>query len=177
MTEAPKNTPIVLDARWLQTARITKATVIVSLAILAALLMGFLHPDSAPHNQEAFGNIALKLGVPLRVFVIVVVGVAYLPLPLAFWHLFRIVFRGASEGVAISKFWIARAVFTVPRRHRDLRVSRLIVLLILGGYIVAMLTYAYIADERDLKRKGSEAQGKQARWQSPLAPLFFNVFP
>ncbi len=161
MTETPSASPRVVDARWLQTSRLLKATVILSVVILAVLLAALLHPDSLPHNQEAFGAIANKLGVPLWAFVTAIVGVAWLPLPFAFWHLNRIVFRGASEGGSISRFGLVKAVFTVPSHHPDLRVSRLIVLFILGGYIVALFTYAYIADERDFQRKQSEAQGEQ----------------
>lgn len=161
MTEAPSVTPRVVDARWLQPARLIKATVILSVVILAVLLAALLHPDPEPHNQEAFGAIATQLGIPLWAFVTVIVGLAWAPLPFAFWHLNRILLRGLSEGETISKFGIVRAVFTVPSRHPDLRVSRLIVLFILGGYIAALFTYAYIADERELQRKRSELQGEQ----------------
>jgi len=157
MTEDLQHLPRVIDERWLQPTRQIKATVILSLVILAVLLAALLHPDSMAHNQEAFGDIATQLGMPLRIFVIVIVVAVWLPLPFAFWHLFRIVFRGVSEGESLSKFGIVRAVFIVPEHHPDLRVSRLIVILILGGYIVTMFTSAYLADERDLKRKRGES--------------------
>ena len=131
MTEAPSESPLVVDARWLQPAQLIKKTVILSAVILAVLLAAFLHPDSMPHNQEAFGAIAIKLGVPLWAVVTAIVGVAWLPLTFAFWHLNRILLRGLSEGETISSFGMVKAVFTVPSRHPDLRVSRLIVLFIL----------------------------------------------
>lgn len=161
MREVPSASHRVIDARWLKPARLIKATVILSVVILAALLAALLHPDSMAQNQESFGDFATKFGMPLRTFVAVIVVTAWLPLPFAFWHLFRIVFRGASEGEPMGKFGLVRAVFTVPSRHPDLRQSRLIVVLILGGYIVTMFTFAYLADERDLKRKRSETEYEQ----------------
>ena len=163
MTEPTQHVPRLVDESWLQPARVTKATVILSLMILTGLLAALLHPDSMPHNQEAFGDVASRLGVPLRAFVAALVAVVFLPLPFAFWHLFRIIFRGASEGETMSRFGLVRAVFTVPERHPDLRTSRLIVLIILGGYITAMFTYAYMADERDLERKRQYDQHEQGR--------------
>ena len=161
MTEDTRNIRPVLDPRWLQPARVNKATAITSVAILAALLFAMLHPDSMPHNQEAFGDIATHLGLPLWGCVTSIVCLVYLPIPYALWHLFRIVFRAASEGATISKFGIVRAVFTVPSRHPDLKALRLIVLSILGGYIVAAFTYAFLADENDLN--GSALKSRRVR--------------
>ena len=158
MTENAPQTPPTTDARWLQPARVTQATIIGSLVIFAGLLFALLHPDSMPQTQEVFGGMAAKTGLPLWAVVVLVVGIAYLPFPFALWHLFRIVFRGASEGEVISKFGLVRAIFTVPSRHPDLRGSRWMVLLIFGGYLVAILIFAYLADERDMERKRNKAE-------------------
>ncbi|HBJ87630.1 MAG TPA: hypothetical protein DDZ88_27990 [Verrucomicrobiales bacterium] len=158
MTDGTPNSRHELNARWLDPARLTKATVILSLVILAALLIALLHPDSAPNNQKVFGELATKVGLSLRPLVILIVCIVWLPLPIAFWHLSQILLRSASEGGSLSKLGIVRSIFVIPGRHPDLKVSRLVVLLVLGGYIVAILTCAYIADERDSQRKRSEIQ-------------------
>jgi hypothetical protein len=161
MKEADPSKIQVLDPRWLEPARLMKATVLISVLILGTLLFALLNPDSMPHNQEAFGGLAAKLGLPLWAVVTLLVCVAYLPLSFAFYHLFRLVFRGASEGGGISLLSLLRAVFVVPSRHPDLRASKWIVILILGGYLAAILTWAYFADERDLERKRNESQIQQ----------------
>ena len=156
--EAPApHTPPTMDARWLEPARLTKATVLISLALYACVLFALLNPDSMPQNQETFGDMAAKTGLPLWAFVTLAVSLACIPLPFAFWHFFRILFRGASEGTGISMFGMLRCLFTVPNRHPDLRISRWIVFLIFGSYLVAIFTFAYLADERDLERKRHES--------------------
>lgn len=163
MSEASHQVSPVRDARWLQPVRPVFAAAILSLMILAVLLSVLLSPDSMPRTQEIFGGMAAKVGVPVWFFVSFITAVAWLPLPFAFWHLFRIVFRGAWEGGPISGFGMLRSVFTVPSRHPDLKAARLIVILVLGSYLVAMFSYAYIADERDLKQKLETERAAQLR--------------
>jgi preprotein translocase subunit SecG len=148
----------VLDARWLERGRLIKATIIVSAAFLLAILAVLVSPESARQNQEVFGGLSAWLGLPLLPVVLLAACGAYFPLPFAFWHLFRIVFCGAAEGGTISKFGVVKALFEVPRRHPDLRMSRLIVIVILGGYMATTLTLAYIADERASHHLGEKSQ-------------------
>lgn len=114
-------------------------------------MFAMLQPDSMEHTQKMFGAVG-PFGTPLWVGVAIAVTLVFLPLPFAFFHLFQIVFRGASEGARISGFGIVHSVFTVPSRYPDLRRSRVVVLLILGGYILAMFTYAFLADEAAIRQ-------------------------
>ena len=148
---SPVSSPAVVDPRWLEPGKPRKAAILMSIVIYGTLMFAMIQPDSMEHTQNVFGAIG-PFGTPLWVGVALAVTLVFLPLPFAFTHLFQIVFRGASEGARISGIGIVHSVFTVPSRHPDLRRSRVIVLLILGGYIFAILTYAFLADEAALRR-------------------------
>ena len=144
--------PEVIDTRWLEPGKSRKATIITSVAVYGAWLFAMLQPDAMEHTRKMFSVTNGSFGTPFWLTVAFAVTAVLLPMPLAFFHLFQIMFRGASEGRRISGFGVVHSVFTVPSRYPDLRHSRLIVLLILGCHIFAMFTYAFLADEAALGR-------------------------
>ena len=147
-----ETSPEVVDTRWLEPGKSRKAAILMSVAIYGAMLFAMLQPDSMEYTLKMFSATSGPFGTPLWLIVALSVTVVFLPLPFAFYHLFQIMFRGASEGRRLSGFGIVHSVFAVPSRHPDLRRSRFIVLLILGGYIAAMFIYAFLADEAAIRQ-------------------------
>jgi hypothetical protein len=122
--------------------RARTAAILTSIAFTAAVMFATLQEDSLATFQKVFG--ARPLGLSLRLFVGIFIGLLLLPMPLAVWHGFKILFRGLSEGGGLSKFQMIRYVFEVPSRHPDLRVARRIVLGVSGFYaalVVAWILY------------------------------------
>jgi hypothetical protein len=115
---------------WNEPDRIRKATLLLSSVLYAALLFAMLDPNSMKQSEEVFGPA--PLGLPLEAFVLALVTLVFIPLPLAFWHGYRIAARALSEGMILSKFNLIKCLFTTPSQHPDLRPSRIIVLAIVS---------------------------------------------
>ncbi len=133
--------PAQIAAGWNDPKRVRLATILASLAMYGAVLSAMLHPDSVPTSVAVFGN--RPFGLPLPLFVVLFFTLLSVPLPFGVWHAYRILFRGASEGIGFSKHEIIRSLLRTPSFHPDLRRSRYIVLGV--GTFYLLLMFGWIA--------------------------------
>lgn len=155
MSPSPDPEPTINPklAAWNDPKRLRKATLGMSCGFYVLILFAILHPDSMPQSERLFG--AAPLGLPLWFFMALLVTLVFAPLPFAFWHGYRIIFRAMSDGGRLSKLNMIRYLFTTANHHPDLRRSRVIVLTILFVYLASMFGWAYYEDEKDI---GAKAQ-------------------
>ena len=136
--------PQQLAARWNDPKRIRAATILFSVAVYGATLSAILHPDSMSTSRAAFGES--PFGLPLRLFLVLLFTALLLPLPIAAWHSFRIIFRSASEGGGFGKGDILQALWRIPLRHQDLKHSRFVSLAVAAFYLALMVAWIWYAD-------------------------------
>lgn len=133
---------------FLDPKRVRLATILCSLAMYGAVLSAMLHEDSLPTSIAVFGE--RPLGLPLRLFLVLYFTVLSIPVPVGVWHLYRILFRAASEGAGFSKQDILRSLLQTPSVHVDLRRSRRIVLGVAAFYVSLMVGWIAYASARGI---------------------------
>ena len=135
-------------AAWQDPRRARMAALLFSIAIYSAVLFALLHPDSMPTSIKVFGES--PLGLPLRLFLWMLITIVLLPLPIAAWHGYQIIFRFLAGGGRLSKLNMVRALVKTPAEHEDLRRSRNIVLGIFAFYVGLIVAWIVYADSHGL---------------------------
>ncbi len=71
-----------------------------------------------------------KMGLPNLVFMMLLISIVYAPLPLVFWHLFRLVLQAERDGTwRWSKLGLAQAILEPRENGPPMGWSRVIVVL------------------------------------------------
>ena len=137
-----------IAAHWNDPRRIRAAAILISVLFYIALLSAVLHPDSTATFLAAFGE--RPLGLPVRLFVVLLSTLCFVPTPVAALHLYRLVFRAAGQGGGLGKTDILRAVFVTGSTEVDLRTSQRIVVGIGLFYLLLLIAWIGYASYRGI---------------------------
>jgi hypothetical protein len=132
--------PEALRASWRLTTRqrITVITVIIALALYAALVRMQLSPDVHEINVAAWGSE--PFGVPVRVVVIVAGTLLFLPFPFAFYHAVLLTLGLGKQGSSLTLSSILLSHRLSPELRRSQRICQatfLYFVILAGGWILS----------------------------------------
>jgi hypothetical protein len=112
-----------------------------------------------PPGEIMWGWLSAKTGVPVWVILFLQACGLFLLIPFGIWHWGRLMARAYSDGYP-GRHGAWRLFVCIPRRHPDLRMSRWIVLLVIGAYSAALYTCSH-TDEAIARRKREQSRGRQ----------------
>jgi hypothetical protein len=158
----PHSNKTAPDTRQEERACVVGLTLSMSVALFLAAAVVVWYAEFEAPREGSLARLAATVGLPLWAMLFLFACGLFLPVPFMLWHWLRLVFRGVfSEGMRIDPIIMLRALVAVPRRHPDLRISRWIVLLILGGYLVGMYAICHTDEALAARREREQPQGRQ----------------